>query len=180
MGGEDPRLKFNAVVAPHLSDALALARWLSGNQADAEDIAQEACLRAYRGLDSYRGGNARAWLLTIVRRTAYSWFTENRKAELVAVDDLKFSDRLVVEQGGSVVGFRQVTPEAELIAKVDAARLETAIATLPIEFREIFVLREIHGLGYREIAEVTETAMGTVMSRLARARQRLVEAIQDG
>ena len=71
MGGEDPGLKFNAVVAPHLSDALALARWLSGNQADAEDIAQEACLRAYRGLDSYRGGNARAWLLTIVRRTAY-------------------------------------------------------------------------------------------------------------
>ena len=95
MGGEDPRLKFNAVVAPHLSDALALARWLSGNQADAEDIAQEACLRAYRGLETYRGENARAWLLTIVRRTAYSWFTENRKPELVAVDDLKFSDRLV-------------------------------------------------------------------------------------
>jgi RNA polymerase sigma factor (sigma-70 family) len=179
MSGDDPRARFDLVVAPHIPDALSLARWLSGNQADAEDIVQDACLRAFRAIDTYHGGSARAWLLTIVRRTAYSWFSENRKPQLVAVDDLKFSDRLAAEHGESLSGLGQTTPEAELIAKADAVRLEAAIAALPLEFREVFVLREVQGLGYREIADVTATAMGTVMSRLARARRRLFESINQ-
>jgi RNA polymerase sigma-70 factor (ECF subfamily) len=177
MVGEDNKARFDIVVAPHLADAFAFARWLAGNRTDAEDILQEACLRAFRAIGTFSGGNARAWVLTIVRRTAYSWLSKNRLAVVVAIDDLNPKERAVVEGGGDRDSLNVATPEAELIAKTDATRLEGAIAALPLEFRETFVLRDLQGLEYREIAEVTAVPLGTVMSRLARARRRLIESI---
>jgi RNA polymerase sigma factor (sigma-70 family) len=173
---EDDQARFASVVLPHLADAYALARWLTGNRADAEDVVQEACLRAFRGIGGFAGVNARAWVLTIVRHAAYTWLGKNRSASLVMVDDLE-----AVEQKRSSAGaaFEQAppTPEAELIAKADARRLEAAIAELPVPFRETLVLRDVQGLDYREISEVTKVPIGTVMSRLARARRRLIERI---
>jgi RNA polymerase sigma factor (sigma-70 family) len=176
MLGEDNRGRFNIVVVPHLAEALTFARWLARDRSDAEDILQEACLRAFRSIETFSGGSARAWVLTIVRRTAYSWLGKNRLAALVAIDDLNPAERALAERGDRD-GLGTATPEAELIAKADATRLEAAIAALPLEFRETFVLRDIQGLEYREIAEVTATPLGTVMSRLARARRRLIQTI---
>ena len=177
MSGEDDRARFDRVVLPHLEDAFALARWLAGDRTDAEDIVQEACLRAFRGIRSFSGGSARAWLLTIVRRSAYSWLGTNRLRAQVAIDDLSLRERALAEGGGDRDALNRTTPETALIAKADAARLEAAIAALPLEFRETFVLRDIQGLEYREIAEVTAKPLGTVMSRLARARRRLIDTI---
>ncbi|HXW23699.1 MAG TPA: sigma-70 family RNA polymerase sigma factor, partial [Xanthobacteraceae bacterium] len=168
----DERARFAAVVVPHLDDAFALARWLTGNRADAEDVVQEACLRACRSIGTFAGGNARAWVLTIVRHTAYTWLRRNRSASLVMVDDLE-----AVERAQGDGDREQATPETELIARADAARLEAAIAELPAPFKETLVLRDIQGLDYREIAAITEVPIGTVMSRLARARRRLVARI---
>jgi RNA polymerase sigma factor (sigma-70 family) len=177
LDGEDDRTRFNRVVLPYLEDGFAFARWLTGNRADAEDVLQEACLRAFRAVRTFSGGNARAWLLTIVRRSAYSWLEKNRMRAQVAVDDLSPGERAFVERGGGCDPLHTATAETELIAKADAARLETAISALPLEFREVFVLREIEGLDYRAIAEVTAMPLGTVMSRLARARRRLTDTL---
>jgi RNA polymerase sigma factor (sigma-70 family) len=177
LGSEDDRARFDGVVLPHLEDAFAFARWLAGNRTDAEDIFQEASLRAFRAIGTFSGGNARAWLLTIVRRTAYSWLEKNRSRMQVAMDDLNSEERALADRGGHRDPLNTATPEAELIAKADAARLEAAISSLPLEFREAFVLREIQGLDYRAIAEVTATPLGTVMSRLARARRRLTDTL---
>ena len=168
--GDNERARFAAVVLPHLDDAFALARWLTGNRTDAEDVVQEASLRAYRAIGTFAGGNARAWILTIVRHTAYTWLRRNRSASLVMVDDLEAVERTHTDAGDQ----EKSTPETELIAKADAARLEAAIAELPAPFKDTLVLRDLQGLDYREIAEVTEVPIGTVMSRLARARRRLV------
>jgi RNA polymerase sigma factor (sigma-70 family) len=169
----DDRTRFAAVVTPHLDDAFALARWLTGNRTDAEDVVQEACLRAYRAIAGFSGGNARAWVLTIVRHTAYTWLRRNRSASLVMVDDLEAVERTNVDAGDQ----ERATPETELIAKANAARLEAAIAELPAPFKDTLVLRDVQGLDYREIAEITEVPIGTVMSRLARARRRLAARI---
>jgi RNA polymerase sigma factor (sigma-70 family) len=177
LAGEDDRARFDRVVLPHLEDAFGFARWLAGDRTDAEDIFHEACLRAFRAIRTFSGGNARAWLLTIVRRTAYSWLEKNRSRVQVAMDDLNSEERALVERGGDRDPSNTATPEAELIAKTDAARLEAAISSLPLEFREAFVLREIQGLDYRAIPEVTATPLGTVMSRLARARRRLTDTL---
>ena len=163
---------------PYLGEALTLARWLIGNRADAEDVVQEACLRALRAIGGYGGGSARSWVLTIVRNTAYTWMKTRSRAKLVAVDDLREDELLVVERGGDSNGERVTTPEAEMIAQADAARLEAAISALPVDFREALVLRDLQGLGYREIAEVTGAPVGTVMSRLARARQHLIRTLK--
>jgi RNA polymerase sigma-70 factor (ECF subfamily) len=159
--------RFAEVVLPHLDDAYALARWLTHNGADAEDVVQEACLRALKGLETYAGGNARAWLLAITRNTAFTWLARNRPRALVASEDVE------AEQPTD----NSATPEEALIAKADAAALETAIFNLQPPFKETFVLRDINGLSYREIAEVTEVPIGTVMSRLARARSLLIAAL---
>jgi RNA polymerase sigma-70 factor (ECF subfamily) len=159
--------QFTAVVMPHLDDAYALARWLSGNGADAEDIVQEACLRALRGLDRYAGGNARAWLLAITRNTTFTWLARNRPKTLVITEDI---EALAPADGAA-------TPEDALIAKAGAAELELAIAALPPPFKETLVLRDINDLSYREIAEITGVPLGTVMSRLARARGLLMAAL---
>ena len=175
---EDDRRSFERVVVPHLADALMLARWLTGNRADAEDVVQEASLRAFRSIDQFSGSHARSWVLTIVRNTAYSWMRKNRSATLVPVEDLDDEQRIQAESGGEYASLSPKNPEAELLARVDESRLEAAIAGLPTEFREALVLRDVQGLGYREIAEVVGSPVGTVMSRLARARQRLVKAIR--
>ena len=173
---DDDRARFARVVLPHLADAYALARWLTGTRADAEDVVQEACLRAFRGIGSFGGVNARAWLLTIVRHAAYTWLGKNRSASLLMVDDLEAVEQRQASAGDARESAPE-TPEAALIAKADAARLETAIAALPVPFRETLVLRDLQGLDYREIAEVTKVPIGTVMSRLARARRRLIASI---
>src|SRR5262249_4560980 len=160
------------VVLPHLADAYALARWLTGDRADAEDVVQEACLRAFRGIGGFAGVNARAWVLTIVRHAAYTWLGKNRSAALVMVDDLEAVEQKQ-SRAGAVLERAPKPRGGELIAKADARRLEAAIAELPVPFRETLVLRDVQGLDYREISEVTKVPIGTVMSRLARARRRL-------
>jgi RNA polymerase sigma factor (sigma-70 family) len=163
---------FAAVVLPHLNDAYALARWLTSNGADAEDIVQEASLRAFRAIGQFAHGDARIWVLTIVRHTAYRWLRKNRPSALVLGEDL---ERLEQKQGLPYEAVVE-TPETALIAKTDAERLKNMIENLPEPVREVLVLRDLQGRSYREIAEICAVPMGTVMSRLARARQRLTEA----
>ncbi|MDG4878591.1 sigma-70 family RNA polymerase sigma factor [Mesorhizobium sp. WSM4935] len=156
--------RFAEVVLPHLGDALSLARWLTGNQADAEDVVQEACLKAHAGIAGFAGGNPRAWLLTIVRNASYTWMAKNRPRSVVAVGDLADLDDV------SPPPDNDDGPEAALIAKANSAAVEAAMAGLPQSFRETLVLRDINGLSYREIAAMLGVPQGTVMSRLARAR----------
>jgi len=174
-GMQDDNALFRAVVMSHIDEAYRLARWLTANGTDAEDVVQDASLRAFRAIRSYAGGNPRAWFLSIVRNTAYSWLHKNRPAAIVAVDDLEAVEREHVKADDR----RDDTPEGSLIAQVDAEQLRAAIAQLPAPFRETLVLRDIEGLDYREIAEATEVPIGTVMSRLARARRRLVEMLRQ-
>jgi len=168
----DDRRKFETVVAPYLADAHAFARWLTRDRADAEDVVQESCIRAFRAIDRFSGSNGRAWLLTIVRNTAFTWLKEKKAESLVSMDDLNEGERLAVDRGAQVEAL--ASPETELIAAADANELEHHIAALPADFREVLVLRDIQGLGYREIAGITGAPIGTVMSRLARARERLI------
>src|SRR3984893_18738769 len=176
---DDQNSQFSAVVLPHLPDALTTALWLTGDRADAEDVVQEACLRAFRAIATFTGGNARAWVLAIVRNTAHSWIQKNRRVELVAVDDLETEERVQAERGANIQELISVNPEADFIARADEAHLREEIEKLPAEFREALVLRDIQGLEYREIAEITSVPVGTVMSRLARARRRLVTALSQ-
>jgi RNA polymerase sigma factor (sigma-70 family) len=166
--GDDAR--FRSVVLPHLGDAYSLARWITGNRADAEGVVQEACLRAFRGIGNFSNGNARAWVLTIVRNTAYTWLRKNRPSAVLDIGDLEG-----VETAQANPGDRDgETPETTLIAKADAAGLQAAIGALPTPYRETMILREVQGLSYREIAEVTGVPTGAVMLRLAWARHRLI------
>jgi len=173
LSGLDDNARFRQIVLPHIDDAYRLANWLTGNRADAEDVVQDASLRAFRAIREFAGGSPRSWLLSIVRNTAYSWLRKNRPAAVVTVEDLEAVELEQAKPGDS----NGDTPEAALIAKVDADRLRRAIAALPTPFRETLVLRDIEGLDYREIADATEVPIGTVMSRLARARRRLIESI---
>jgi RNA polymerase sigma factor (sigma-70 family) len=167
--------RFGEVVLPHLGDALSLARWLTGNAADAEDVVQEACVKAHLGIAGYAGGNARAWLLAIVRNTSYTWMSRNRPRGMMAVGDLSDLDEMVSAHGTSLPD--EDGPEASVIARADTAALEVAIAALPQPFRETLVLRDINGLAYREISAMLGVPMGTVMSRLARARGLLLSEL---
>ena len=171
--GVDDNARFTSVVMPHLDAAYNLAHWLTGNRTDAEDVVQDASLRAFRAVHKFAGGNARAWVLRIVRNTACTWLRENRPTAVVTVEDLEAVEAActrAAEPGGE-------TPEAALIGKTDAEHLRAAIAALPTPFRETLVLRDIEGLDYREIAEATEVPIGTVMSRLSRARSRLIATV---
>ena len=174
------RARFSQLVLPRLDEGYRLAHWLTGNATDAEDVMQEACLRAYRAIETFAEGNARAWFLTIVRNTGYSWLQRHRPRAVIFTEDLAPGGRAALD-AGTVHAEAQETPEAALIARDEAGRLARAIEALPVPFREALVLREYHGLGYREIAEVTGAPIGTVMSRLARARQHLLERLaKDG
>jgi RNA polymerase sigma factor (sigma-70 family) len=166
----DDNARFASVVMPHIDAAYNLAHWLTGNRTDAEDVVQDAWLRAFRAIRGFAGGSARAWVLCIVRNTAYSWLRKNRRAAVVTVEELEVVE--APKRGDQDAE----TPEAALIAKIDAEHLRAAIAALPTPFRETLVLR-VEGLDYREIAEATEVPIGTVMSRLARARCRLIASI---
>jgi len=170
----DSRIRFANVVMPHLDDAYSLARWVTGNRADAEDVVQEACLRAFRGIGGFTGGNGRAWVLAIVRNAAYDWLRKNRSPAVVHVDDLEAVERMRFADDAAPSGDN---PEAALIARADEVKLEAAIASLPAIFRETLVLRDVQGLDYREIAAITAVPIGTVMSRLARARRRVIEML---
>jgi len=151
---------------PHLDAAYNLARWLAGNEHDARDIVQEASMRAFRFLDGYHGGNSRSWLLAIVRNTAFSWLKKNRLPATVSIHDESFEE----------IELPADTDSATNLA--DAAVLRAAIEALPLEFREALILRELEGLSYKEIADVAEVPVGTVMSRLARARGMLQKRLQ--
>ena len=176
MSTREANARFAEVVLPHLDEAYGLARWLTGNRADAEDVVQDGCLRAFRGIAGFTGGNARAWVLTIVRHAAYVWMRKNRPSAILIVEDVEAIER---QQTNSAAPVGE-TPEAALIAKVESQRLEAAISALPAPFRETLVLRELQGLSYREIAAVTQVPVGTVMSRVARARRRLIESAGIG
>lgn len=161
---------------PYLAEALALARWLTGNAHDAEDVVQDACVRAMVGMDTYAAGSAKAWVLTIVRNAAFTWLAKNRPRSLVLVGDLAESEVERIEAEATLQA-NVTTPEADLIAKADAARLEAAIVALPHPFREILVLHDVNEMSYREIAAMLAIPIGTVMSRLSRARRLLASAI---
>jgi RNA polymerase sigma-70 factor, ECF subfamily len=169
--------RFTEVFVPYLVDAFRLARWLAGSRADAEDIVQEASMRAFKYIRGFSGGNPRAWVLTIVRNTSYSWLAKNRPKDVVLSDDLDQDHREQIEQAGTQ---EMQTPETALIAKLEAQQVRKAMAALPAPFREILVLREVHDLDYRTIAEVAALPIGTVMSRLARARRLLSATIATG
>jgi RNA polymerase sigma-70 factor (ECF subfamily) len=154
---------FGQAVLPHLDAAYNLARWLVRDPAAAEDVVQDAVVRALQYFASFRGGNARAWLLQIVRHTAYSFMNARRQSP--AADDAAAG--LDVPDPGA-------TPEVTLAAHEDMAQLHQALDTLPLELRECIVLREFEELSYKEIARITEVPVGTVMSRLWRARQALM------
>jgi RNA polymerase sigma-70 factor, ECF subfamily len=153
---------FDQAVLPHLDAAYNLARWLTRNNQDAEDVTQEACLRAFRYWKGFSGRDSRSWLLAIVRNTFYSWLRQR-------------SDQPVLTDDGEMDGTVGSTPdpEATLIRNVDQNTLRAALQDLAVEFREAIVLRELEGLSYKEIADIAGVPIGTVMSRLARARKRL-------
>jgi len=159
----DPQAEFERIVLPHLDAAYNLARWLAGNDHDAEDITQDACVRALRFVGGFRGGNGRSWLLTIVRNTAFTWLKKNRPQAIVSIDD------------DALAEIEDKVESTAAVRSADTEVLRAALADLPLEFREALVLRELEGLSYKEIAEVTEVPVGTVMSRLARARRQLQE-----
>ena len=169
----DDHARFAKLVLPYLGDAYSLARWITGSRADAEDVVQEASLRAFRAINSFADGNSRPWVLTIVRNTAYTWMRKNRPATVTTVEDLEAVEAAQVDAGAP----EDETPEAALIAKADAACLQAAIADLPTAYRETLILRDVQGLAYREISDVTGVPIGTVMSRLARGRNRVMKAI---
>ena len=167
MSDPQTRARFEQSVLPHLDAAYNLARWLTHSEQDAEDVLQEACLRAYKFFGGFRGGDSRAWLLMIVRNTCFTWLRQQRPAEVASSLDGE-SPELACERGD---------PEALLQRSVDAQALQRALEALPVEFREVIVLRELESLSYKEIAYVSHIPIGTVMSRLARARRQLQQLL---
>jgi RNA polymerase sigma factor (sigma-70 family) len=164
---DDNRERFSRLVLPHLAEAYALAYRITGSQADAEDVLQEASLRAFRAVGDVVDSSARAWVMTITRNTAFTWIRKNRPPAVFAVDDLEGIEVAQTDPGDP-------GPETMMIAKSD---VETSIAALPDPFREAVILRDLQGLSYREIAERTKVPIGTVMSRLARARSRFLTVV---
>jgi RNA polymerase sigma-70 factor (ECF subfamily) len=165
--------RFEDVFLLYLQDAYRLARWLVGSHADAEDIVQEAAIRAFQGVDKFRGGNPRAWTLMIVRNVTYSWLAKNRPAVIVLTNDLSQAEQAQLEASEKEVD----TPETALLAKADGEQVRKAIASLPLPFSEVLVLREINELSYSDIATLMDIPVGTVMSRLARARNMLAASL---
>ena len=155
--------RFEQCVLPHLDAAYNLARWLTRNDQDAEDVVQESYLRAFKFFDSFHSADARPWLLTIVRNTYYTLKQQQRAHEVVTSFD---------EEIHSIDPENQ-NPEELLLQSINKQLIKDAIEDLPLEFREVIVLRELEGLSYKEISDIAAVPLGTVMSRLARARKRL-------
>jgi RNA polymerase sigma-70 factor (ECF subfamily) len=166
----DGKTRFELVVLPHLDAAYNLARWLTGNENDARDMVQEASLRAFKFFAGFRGGDARAWLLTIVRNTVYTWLERRRSSRQV------FEDEDEIEKLEDV----SVNPTRLLERNATIEVVRSAIAELVPEFREAVVLREMEGFSYKEIADITGVRIGTVMSRLARGRRELQRILEKG
>jgi RNA polymerase sigma factor (sigma-70 family) len=164
---DDKRRKFEAQALPHLDSAYNLARWLARSHADADDIVQDAMLRAYRGFDSVRGHDVKPWLLAIVRNCFLTAASQSRRRATVPLpeDD--------AEDGGRALPDDAPNPEISAIQADHSRKLSRVISTLPEEFREVLVLREMEDLSYGDIAQVTRAPIGTVMSRLSRARSML-------
>ena len=179
MQARNDHARFAEVFLPYLVDAYRLARWLTGSRADAEDIVQDAAIRAFQGIGRFAGVNPRAWVLSIVRNTTYSWLAKNRPAALVLTGDLDDPERDRTAPSAAE-GEPAETPETVLIAKIEAEEARQRLAALPPPFREVLVLREIHQLSYHEIAAVVDVPVGTVMSRLARARRMVIATIGSG
>jgi len=159
--------RFDEIVLPHLDAAYNLARWLVRNKQDAEDIVQEACLRAFRFFGGFQGGDARAWLLKIVRNTSYTFLEKNRPVALAE----EFDEQVHVPDVPTY------DAETIMVRGVESRMLRESLEELPVNFREVLVLRELEGLSYKEIAEMIGVPMGTVMSSLARGRDRLRESL---
>jgi RNA polymerase sigma-70 factor, ECF subfamily len=160
---DEHRQRFERLVLPHLDAAYNLARWLTRNDHDAQDVVQEALVRAMRYLHGLRGESARVWLLQIVRRTCFSWLKENRHVENVVLDD----DDPTLQ---SIAAPPADEPSAVAMRKADKAQINAALAGLPVVYREVLLLRELEDLSYAEIAQIAGIPVGTVMSRLSRAR----------
>jgi RNA polymerase sigma-70 factor (ECF subfamily) len=165
---DDRRRRFELLALPHLDAAYNLARWLARNPSDAEDVVQDAYLRAFRYFDTFQGGNFRVWLLTIVRNAFVNWVKENRSGRMVFLPDTPVADTAETEE--TMWGSRPRDPEALLLETIDSQTLSRLMEQLPAEYREVLLLREVEDLAYKEIATVTGAPIGTVMSRLARAR----------
>ena len=169
MPDQSKAVRFEEIALPHLVAAYNLARWLLHNEHDAEDVVQEAYLRALKSFSGYYGGDSRSWLMTIVRNTCYTWLQKNRA--------LRLSDP--IEDKLDEVGLDFADPEMLLLQSVDAQIVRQSLQELPVEFREIVVMREMEGLSYKEIADIVDIPIGTVMSRLARGRKRLYVLLAD-
>jgi RNA polymerase sigma factor (sigma-70 family) len=169
MNDEQTRARFETLILPLMNDAYNLARWLMRNQDDAEETVQESYLRAYRFFASFQGTNFRAWLLRIVRNTCYTALGARRQRE----------KEVPLEEEADEIEDHSPLPPVSLARKATVEAVREAIAALPAEFREAVVLRELEGLSYKEISEVTEVPIGTVMSRLARARHQLYLMLAD-
>jgi RNA polymerase sigma factor (sigma-70 family) len=163
----EDRLRFEQLVLPHVDAAFNLARWLLRRREDAEEVAQEALLRAFRFFRGFHGEDVRAWLLQIVRNTCYSWLEKNRPRELM----VEFDEELHLQS--------VTNPESIAITDNDRERLTRALEALPSRFREVVVLRELEGCTYREIATIMSIPIGTVMSSLSRARRQLHLTLAD-
>jgi RNA polymerase sigma-70 factor, ECF subfamily len=166
---ESKRSRFESSVSPHMAAAYNLARWLTRNDHDAEDVVQEAMLRAFTFFDGFRGPDARSWILKIVRNTCFTWLQANRPTEVIAADIDELAD---ISPLFSCSGSSE-DPETLALRKTEAYQVDEAISTIPATFREVIVLREMEGLSYKEIAGVIDAPIGTVMSRLARARSEI-------
>ena len=160
---------FEEAVLPHLDAAYNLAHWLTRNDTDAEDVVQEAYLSAFKFFGGFHGADGRSWLLAIVRNTCYTWMQHNRSPELsVPLDDELHE-----------IESKDLNPEALLVQRADTLMVRQALEELPVEFREVLVLRELEEMSYRDIASITDLPLGTVMSRLARGRKRLQQALTN-
>jgi RNA polymerase sigma-70 factor (ECF subfamily) len=166
---KDKLARFEQTISPHLDAAYNLARWLTRNEHDAQDMVQEAYLRAFKFLDAFQGVDGRAWLLTIVRNVCYTWLQQNRAHEMTTMFDEEIHN---VDSDAS-------NPATLVLQSADQQILRHALDELPVEFREVVVLRELEGFSYKEIAEIANIPAGTVMSRLARARERLKCAVAN-
>ena len=167
MVGPNLQPTFEEVVLPHLDSAYNLARWLTRNEQDAQDVVQEACLRAFRYFPSFNGDHARGWLLTVVRNSCYTWMDATRPMK----NSVEFDENLFPPNG------REPDPEQALLKNDNAGLVRKALGTLPPNFREVLVLRELEDMSYKEIATITGMPLGTVMSTLSRARLRLRQAL---
>jgi RNA polymerase sigma factor (sigma-70 family) len=167
LGGKDQLVRFEQAILPHLDAAYNLARWLTRNEHDAQDMVQEACLRAFKFFDGFHGVDARAWLLTIVRNTCYTWLKQNRRGQAMTSFDEEIH----------TIDEDALNPSALALKSGDLEMLKESLEQLPAEFREVIVLRDLEELSYKQIADVITVPLGTVMSRLARARSRLKQIL---